>query len=195
MRRALTAIALAGAMTLGACGGDDGGDVRADGATTTTAAATTAEAGGTDDAASDTTATGSDTTDVVFSGRGSAEFCNRLKELQDDDSLDNLFSDTATPEENRRALARSTEILRELERKAPAEIKGDVSKLTEGFLVLAKVFERYDFDAEKVFTAASTDTALEAELEVLNSPEFEAANQRLDQYTSEVCGITDTTSG
>ena len=148
------------------------------GASTSAAATTTAAGGATsvvDDAPS--------TTDANFSGKGSKEFCSLLKKVSEDDSL--LSSTDTAPATLK---ANFTEILgtgKELESKAPNEIKADVSAFVSFFKEFDAVLRKVDYDIMKL----GEDAATAAEFQKL-SVEFEPAVNRLTQYTEKVCGIT-----
>ena len=79
---------------------------------------------------------------------------------------------------------------------APAEIEADVETVKKGLADFLALAEEYDFDFEKLFTAAQADPALSDRLDAtLTSAEAEAADARLTAYGEQVCGITDTTGG
>ncbi len=153
MRRVLSVLAVTAALVgLAACGGDDGDDSAS---ATTTAVAT------------------SPTTQATptYTGDPNSEFCSvaranldRLREigasLAGGGDLDQLLRDAAPTVRQAVALA-------------PAEIKGDVTVLADGF--------------DKLLASLSTG---EADTSVVLDPKFSQAAGNLTAYGRQVCGIT-----
>jgi ABC-type transporter Mla subunit MlaD len=110
MRRALTALALAGLVLLSACG-DDGDD---------TSSPTTA-------------ATGSVPAQTVtsFTGSGSAEFCQLAR--ANNARVQQIGAAAADPEQLDNVLREAAPAVRQAADLAPAEIKGDVDVLADAF--------------------------------------------------------------
>lgn len=153
MRKFLTTVAVA-ALALAGCGSDGGGG-----------------GGGDVDVAGDT----------KFTGKGGADFCSYLKDLEKREEELDLGSGENTPE-NRRKAKEALDIFDDLQDKAPQEIKADVS------LVLTQIRPIFQSlaDGEDASTTATSQqpTAEEAK-------KIEAAGKRVEEYSGKVCGIED----
>lgn len=92
--------------------------------------------------------------------------------------IDPAVGDPARLEE---ALARANEEVEEATRSAPEEIRPDTVVLADAFQDLISALERVDYE----FTQLSLES-----LASLDSPEVQAAQQRLDTYRIETCNPT-----
>ena len=169
MRKLLVILCLAG-LALAGCGDDGGGDVDV----------ASQKSGDAADDATDGTSAGGDEGDPEFTGKGGKNFCEYLKELdENEDDLDlGSGEDTA---ENRKKAKEALEIFDELEDKAPGEIKADVVTVIKQ---IRPIFE--DFAAGKDPSTTATSQPTEAE-----QKEFEAGGERVEAYSENVCGIKD----
>jgi hypothetical protein len=215
MRLATPALVLVGVLAFAACGGDDdgGGNVLGRSATTAERSGTAAGSDTTAKAASDTTAsddtdtTASDdssddtdssvTVDTNVSGKGSGDFCNYIKDVENDVNLDSLGDAEASPSDVKKQFEQGRDAIDKAADKAPAEIKPDVEKLGDFIHKFGDLLAGYDYDFTKLLTDAQAHPEKLAEFEQLTSDaDFQAASERLDAYVSNVCGIdTDSTGG
>ena len=59
---------------------------------------------------------------------------------------------------------------------------------------LEDVLAKYDYDISKMTQAAASDPSVMQQIQTFDTPEFEAASQRVDAYFQNVCGIKDTST-
>jgi len=184
MLRKPIALLFAGALvfTLAACGDDSGSSSSASQAPAASSAGDTSGSGG-----------GSAGTTAVpnFSGSGSSAFCGQAKELQ---GVFGGQSFTNTdPSSLKSDYENAQKALKELESKAPDEIKADVKTLNDALGTLMDVFASVDYDVTKL----ATDPEAAAKLQSFDSQELQDASARVEAYLTQVCGIdtTATTGG
>jgi hypothetical protein len=164
VRRFLTIFLVVLAFTgLAACGDDDDAT----------------ESGAQDDSSTtvdDDTATTKDDSD--FSGKGSGDFCDLLREYDKAFTENPDFTDKAAVKAQFEALGKAIETL---SKEAPSEIKADVDITVTAFGKFLAALAAADYDFTKVDQAAVGD---------LDKPEVKAAGERLDKYGEDVCGVT-----
>jgi flagellin-like hook-associated protein FlgL len=195
MRRSLplASSALAAMLLLGACGGDDSDDATpatevestVDGSDTTDDTDTT-----TDDTDTTTDTTDDDTsTTVEFSGDDSGQLCDLMEDLSErSDEIGNL-SEMTEPEEFESAFNEVDDVLDQAIDRAPDEIRDDFETISEAYDEFRAVLEDYDFDVSALIADAAANPQNMERLDVLRSPEVDAASARIDQYSEDVCGI------
>ena len=212
MRGTWVAVVAATTMTLAACGtssktaGSAGGATTTDApaveapATTTPAPTTTAplpteppttvaEVAVSEVAVDDTFPT-LDTeapADYQFTGDGSGEFCDVVRDLDANDPITDAF-DSTDPAVTKAAWDDVTSSFDKLEGIAPEEISDDVRTLGEVFATMKTFFEGFDFD----MTAAGPAMQQDPEMVALFSgedPTVQDAGDRLDAYGVQVCGL------
>jgi len=77
-------------------------------------------------------------------------------------------------------------MVHDMQKSAPAEVKKDIDLMATSTDSIVAIFEKYNWD----------ETALNASSEVadlfatLNSPETDAAQQRLNDYSAKTCDVT-----
>ncbi len=190
MRSLAAASALALALTVAGCGGDDSsaGDTTAPsaGAVDTTTGATT-----------DTTATGGESTDTTasFTGSASSAFCAKARALQESqESLDVLGVTNPDPQELRRQLTEAGKALDELGDDVPSEIRDDYRTFLDGWNEFTDLLANYDYDFSKLMAAAAEDPALfeSGPFATLfaEDGEFARSAERIGEYFEQVCGVT-----
>ena len=154
------------ALTLVACSGDDGGGKGA-GATA---------------AASTTVATAANTppqpVDTAFTGAGSAEYCKLARTYADAQGKLNPSNTTPDLRQLFRDAARDIKAAVAV---APAEIKGDVQIVADGFNALVSALEPVNYD----FTRLTPDLIAR-----FMSADFTAASTRVAAYSRNVCGVS-----
>jgi hypothetical protein len=126
-------------------------------------------------------------------GGGSASsFCDQLEELRSSDAFaeDPDFTD---PDAMRTSFEQARDALDSIG-DVPSEIKDDFETVTSGLTSLIDLFEEYDYDLVALSEAAAADPSLTEQLENFGGPEFEAANDRLEEYSTNECGLTPDTS-
>lgn len=211
MRGKWVAVVAATTMTLAACGSSSKTDGSAGGATTTDAPAveapattpapattaplptetpaTEAKVAVTEVAVDDTFPT-LDTeapADYQFTGDGSGEFCDAVRDLDANDPITDAFGST-DPAVTKAAWDEVTSSFDKLKGIAPKEINDDVRTLGEVFATMKTFFEGFDFD----MTAAGTAMQQDPEMVALFSgedPTVQDAGDRLDAYGVQVCGL------
>src|SRR4051812_30895753 len=208
-RTAAAALALACTIGIAACGGDNkGGGILGSGTTTATTAAPAASpsasagTGSTESTASTSGSTASSespantapasTTTPSFSGKGSSDLCGYAKQIEASSNLNDVFSgDNPNLKE---AYSKLDDVFNQAVSKSPAEIKPDMQTLQKGFKALEDVLAKYDYDISKMTQAAASDPSVTQQIQTFDTPEFQAASQRVDAYFQNVCGIKDTST-
>ncbi|HVM08003.1 MAG TPA: hypothetical protein VM345_06060 [Acidimicrobiales bacterium] len=118
--------------------------------------------------------------DTDFSGKGSGDFCAKVKVLNEDESLD---IDANSPEDEQKAQAKkSLAALDDLLDDAPKEIKGDVRVVVEGVRPLLEAVA----DGKDLSQLSEED---QKRFEGMNEQEFENAGVRVNAYVEKVCEI------
>ena len=166
--RKLLLLLFAAMLAVAGCGDDGGGDVDV------ASNKTEAEDG---DAGAD--AKEGDEADPEFTGKGGKNFCEYLKDLEENEDELNLSGENNAEQQEK--AKKGLEVLEELEDKAPDEIKNDV-------VVIIKQIKPF-FEAlagGEDFKPDPADQPTEVE-----SKEFEASGKRVEAYASNVCGIKD----
>jgi hypothetical protein len=163
------------------CSSDDNG-VEAGGGNQTEqtdgASATSAASGASGSDAPATTAAQTDGSDAQttpsFSGEGGEQFCALLQRFDQENPGGDLASDADYDE--------LLGAMNQLQDAAPKEIDADVDTVAENLKAYADLYKKYGYDADK----ADADPKSEA---ILGDQDFAAASDRLDAYTSTVCGL------
>lgn len=125
-------------------------------------------------------------------GNSTAAYCDRIQAYKDKgDELDVIFAGTEVPksEDVEKAFTTMQGMVHDLQKGAPSEIKADVDTMAGAIDGVVTLFAKYDWDLMAL--SASEDMAtLQTKLQ---GADMQAANDRLDEYTSKTCGI-DTSS-
>lgn len=157
-------------LALAGCGGSGGGDV--DVASNKTEADDK-------DAGADADAKSGEEGDPEFTGKGGKNFCEYLKDLEENEDELNLSGENNA--EQQAKAKKGLEVLGELEDKAPAEIKADV-------VIIIKQIKPF---FEALAGGKDYKPGAEAQPTEVESKEFEEAGKRVEAYASNVCGIKD----
>lgn len=216
MRGKWVAAVAATTMTMAACGGSSKTDGAAGGATTAapaaTASATTvpapttnapvvtdppaAEVDVTEAEVADTEIAVDDTfptldteapIDYTFTGDGSGEFCDMVRDLDANDPINSAF-DSTDPAVSKAAWDEVASSFDKLEGVAPDEIAEDVRTLGGVFDTMKTFFAGFDFDMVAAGTAMQQDPQMVA-LFSGEDPTAQNASDRLDAYGVQVCGL------
>lgn len=121
-------------------------------------------------------------------GGADGEYCALIREYEDNNAdFGSVFSDpSATPETVKTGIDALLDAIGSLRDAAPDDVKADVDAVAGTIEQMAGLLEKYDYNFEAL--AASDDVAeLQA---VFDSDEVAAAGERLDAYTTQVCGVT-----
>ena len=161
MRKLLIVLVSLLALFVGACGGGDDNS-------SNDAAGTSEE--GSSEANDD---------DTDFSGKGSDDFCDQARVINEDDSFNNQ---NASPEETRQQAEDVLDAFEKLAEEAPSEIEDDIDLL---FSALQPVFQAV-VDGKDLSQLTPEE---QAEFDKLESPEFQAASDRVNAYIEKVCKI------
>ncbi len=121
-----------------------------------------------------TTGAGGQTT-PSFSGKDSEEFCALTADLQKDESLGDLTSQTGYDN--------FVKALDKLDDAAPDEIHDDVHTIVQWSKKAADVYKANGFDEAKARGSAEYAA-------LLNDSSIEQATKNLDAYSAQVCGLT-----
>lgn len=167
MRKLLILLCLS-MFALAGCGDDGGGDVDVASQKKDADGAASGDSGD------------ADSKDPEFTGKGGKDFCEYLRELDENEEDLDLGSGEDSPE-NRRKAKEALEIFDELEDKAPAEIENDVKIVIEQ---IRPIFQAFAEGKDPATTASSQPTEAEAK-------QYEAAGERVEAYSENVCGIDD----
>lgn len=124
-----------------------------------------------------TTTAPTTTEPVPVTGPGAA-FCELARGYSE--RLAKLIPSLGDPGTLRQLLADSGPIIQQAEAAAPPDIKPDVTLLANSSRELLVLLERVDFDFTKVPPA---------EVSRIQTPEVQAAGQRLAAYTRDVCRV------
>lgn len=117
-----------------------------------------------------------------------AGFCDQISALDSLDVDPTAGVDPTSDDAGEQMVAAFQDVaarFNDLEDAAPAEIADDVRLLAEGITALSDVFASVDGD----FIALAGDEEALAQLEVLDSPEFDAASTNVETYVADECGI------
>jgi hypothetical protein len=175
-RRLVVTLASA-AVALAACGGGS----TSGGATTTVAAAGTTAAA----------AAGASTTAPNFSGAGSGDLCSYAKQVVNSNLANSLTSGSSNMKDT---FSKLDDVFKQIQSKAPAEIKADVNTLASGLQKIEAVYAKYGYDITKLEAAAKSDPqSFQSLTSTLDDPSYQAASDRVDAYFSKVCGISSDT--
>jgi hypothetical protein len=168
------AVSLALLSALAACGGSSSSSPKGSDNTGTTGANLSTNA------PTATLAPGSTTS----TGKGN-DFCSLAT-----GSVTSDLSGGLTPDNIKALLTQRQDALNAIKDNVPSEVKADVTAIVDASQKTIELFKKYDYDYEKVFTAAQNDPALLAQLASLSSAEVAAASKHLLAY----CGQTTPTT-
>jgi hypothetical protein len=114
--------------------------------------------------------------------KGSTDpFCNFVRTF--DSRFGQINPGLADPTQLKSTVQDAAGAISGAESMAPAQIKGDVSLLNDAFQKLATALAQINYDLTK---AAQAPQVL-ASLQQLQSPDYAAASQRIDNYISQNC--------
>lgn len=122
------------------------------------------------------------------SSSSGGNYCDRIQAYKDKgDELDVIFAGDQVPSSDdvEKAFTTMQGMVHDLQKGAPSEIKADVDTMAGAIDGVVTLFAKYDWDLMAL--SASEDMAtLQTELQ---GADMQAANDRLDEYTSKTCGI------
>ena len=144
---------------LTACGGGGPKDKQAAPAPTTTANA---------DASSQPV-------DTSFTGAGSGDYCRLARDYSESSKK---FNAPNTPDQLRAVFQEAENDIQSALAVAPPEIKADVQTIATGLSSIVKAMEAANYDVTRL---SATPPSL--------PPNFDAASQRIDAYTRDVCHL------
>lgn len=117
-------------------------------------------------------------------GGSAADWCTMARAFSESgDVLDSEETDPGTIRDGMREAVRAVEAM---ERSAPAEIRDDVRQIASGFKAFNDALAKVDYN----FFALLTDPEAAAAIEALDTPDFDAAADRIDAYTLRECGFS-----
>lgn len=115
---------------------------------------------------------------------GATDYCTAARTFSDGfDEFENAFEQD--PESMRRAMTNVRQLVADFGRSAPAEIRDDMNWVTAAFNTVIDTLDRFDYD----FMALAGDPEAIERLGALDSPEFAAAADRVDEFTERTCGF------
>ena len=110
-----------------------------------------------------------------FTGEGSADYCRLARDYSESSKK---FNAPNTPDELRQVFQEAQNDIHSALAVAPAEIKADVQTIATGLSSIIKAMEAAGYDVTRLGT---TPPSL--------PPNFDAASQRIDAYTRDVCHL------
>ena len=113
------------------------------------------------------------------SGSSTSAFCKKAKELNNDKSLNNIASSN-DPKQVQADLNKLKKALDDLKSKAPSEIKTDMNTVVGAVDEFATELQRVNGDFSKIDPS---------KIDKANSPDFQAASDRIDKFAQDKCGI------
>lgn len=127
-------------------------------------------------------------------GDGAADnddFCGLAENFSDfEESTQEVFGDGgAEPEKLEEAWTRISENFANFREAAPAEVKDDVTTVTDTLDDFTAILEDVDYDITALITRAATDPSITERLEAFEGEEVEAASDRVEAFVSEECGV------
>jgi hypothetical protein len=128
-----------------------------------------------------------------FSGAGSGDFCAQAAPIVQDRTLQQALSGSSDPAALKAGFARITAAFATLAKAAPQEIKADVQTVRTSYQQADALFAKYGYDRQKVVAAAQQDPTLLTNAGI-GTDEFQAAEETLQNYLTQVCGLTPPTS-
>lgn len=129
-----------------------------------------------EEAAPATTSITSRTVDTIFTGEGSAEFCQFLTTF----TTASVVPANATPAQLQANVEEGLQAIAEAETRAPEEIAGDVTTIGSAFRSVADAMSAAGYDPAAIDPGAVT---------VLQSDEFLDGFARLESYVSQFCEV------
>jgi hypothetical protein len=125
----------------------------------------------------------STTSTLVFTGDPASPFCTLLREVEVDGLLD---EEAASAAEVEAGFTTVLDVLGRVAERAPEELREDTALVLAGVAALDDALRAvgYSYDA----LAAEPDLAVEVSRSA-NDPAFAVANQRIEAYKSQVCGL------
>ncbi|HAN35296.1 MAG: hypothetical protein KAY11_11225 [Ilumatobacteraceae bacterium] len=129
--------------------------------------------------------------DDKSSGGSSGDYCARIAAYKaKSDELDVVFSDTPDPAKVEDAFVTMQTMISDMKNGAPAEIKADVITMSAAIDNVVAIFSKYDWD----FTALAAAPDFAELQDQLAGADMQAASDRLEAYSTSVCGIASETT-
>lgn len=118
-----------------------------------------------------------------------AAYCKKIESYKAKaDELDSVMQGS-DPAAIKGAFTTMQGMIHDLDKKPPASIAADVHTMTDAVDKIVTIFEKYDWDFNKLATAPEA-----ADLStIMDNDAVNTASDNLDTYTSDVCGL-DTSS-
>lgn len=131
-------------------------------------------------------------TTAASSGGSDAAYCEKVKQYKAEADASEPALQTNDPAKIRDAFESTLGAVKDLDKDAPSAIAADVHTVRLLADKLVSTLKKYDYDIAKV--SASPEFATLAK--EMDSPDLNAANDRLDKWGQDVCGIApDSPSG
>ena len=125
------------------------------------------------------------------SGGSTATYCAKIAAYKaKSDELDAVFTGTPDSAKIEDAFTTMQSMVNDLKSDAPAEIKNDVTAMSNAIDSVVKIFSQYDWDFVKLASAPEFATLQEE----LAGADMTAASDRLEAFSSDTCGIASDTS-
>lgn len=142
-------------------------------------------------ASADSTAGATETTAAAASAGGDdAAYCAKVKQYKADSDATDPALQSNDPKQIRAAFETILETIHDLDKDAPKAIAADVHTVRLLADELVATFDKYDYD----FTKLSTAPEFTELSKKMDGPDMKTANQNLDKWGQEVCGIAPDTS-
>jgi hypothetical protein len=144
-------------------------------ATTTAAAAATTAAGAT----------------PKLTGAADNDFCRYLVDLGTKDALGNLgIPENQTPEQLKKGTIEAQTLYSEMAKRAPAEIKAEMSAVSADFSRLAAIYASVGYDVVKLQEQlADPISSVSVEFTKIGGPDSATGGEKIGAYIENVCGL------
>ena len=125
------------------------------------------------------------------SGSSTADYCDKnAANKAKSDELDSVFTGTPDSAKIEEAFTTMQSMVSDLKSDAPAEIKQDVTTMSDAIDSVVKIFSQYDWDFTKLASAPEFATLQQD----LQGSDMTAASDRLEAFSTDTCGIDPETS-
>ncbi len=125
------------------------------------------------------------------SGSSTTTYCAKIAAYKAKSTeLDSVFTGTPDSAKIEAAFTTMQLMVNDLKSDAPAEIKADVTTMSDAIDSVVKIFAQYDWDFVKLASAPEFATLQND----LAGADMSAASDRLEAYSTDTCGIASDTS-
>ena len=126
-----------------------------------------------------------------LTGAADNDFCRYLVDLGKKTTFDNLdVAQNQNPEQLKQATNEAQTLYNDMAKRAPVEIKTDMSTLSADFNRLAAIYASVGYDTVKLQQQMSDPASgVAVEFAKMGAADSAAAGERVDAYIQNVCGL------